>query len=135
MHNIFQQYGPCLLLLPAEKLAVITLDECLNSVLKIGNVGVQLTSLSRYDFLLHAPLLYFGPIPELIFIFADARNRLAFVRSLLNILSIFSEENFSLCYRRIGDVIEAEVAMIKLQKGKSGEFFNDQSINISIIII
>jgi hypothetical protein len=34
-------------LLPAEKLAVITLDECLNSILKVGNGGVQLTSLSR----------------------------------------------------------------------------------------
>jgi DNA-directed RNA polymerase len=35
-------YGPCMLLLPAEKLAVIALDEVLNSVLKSGNSGVQL---------------------------------------------------------------------------------------------
>lgn len=47
LFNYFQQYGPSLLLLPAEKLAVITLDECVNSILRVGNTGVQLTALSR----------------------------------------------------------------------------------------
>ena len=37
-------------------------------------------------------------------------NKTFFLMTLLN-----------LYFRRIGDVIEAEVAMIKLQKGKSGE--------------
>lgn len=41
------QYGPCMLLLPAEKLAVIALDEVLNSILKTGNNGVQLITLAQ----------------------------------------------------------------------------------------
>jgi DNA-directed RNA polymerase len=40
------QYGPCMLLLPAEKLAVIALDEVLNSILKTGNSGVHLTKIA-----------------------------------------------------------------------------------------
>lgn len=47
LSDYLQQYGPSLLLLPAEKLAVITLDECVNSILRVGNTGVQLTTLSR----------------------------------------------------------------------------------------
>lgn len=61
-------YGPPLLLLPPEKLAVITLEESLNTILKSGNSGVTLTYLAR----------------------------------------------------RIGDLVEAEVSIINLQKGKAG---------------
>jgi DNA-directed RNA polymerase len=57
-----------MLLLPAEKLAVIVLDEALNSILKTANSGVQLTHLAK----------------------------------------------------RIGELVEAEVSIIKLQKGKAG---------------
>ena len=61
-------YGPPLLLLPPEKLAVITLEESLNTILKSANSGVTLTYLAR----------------------------------------------------RIGDLVEAEVSIINLQKGKAG---------------
>ena len=61
-------YGPPLLLLPAEKLAVITLEEAVNCVLKSANSGVTLTYLAR----------------------------------------------------RIGDLVEAEVSIINLKKGKAG---------------
>ena len=37
-------------------------------------------------------------------------------------LTYFLMNLLHLYFRRIGDIIEAEVAMIKLQKGKSGEF-------------
>eukprot|EP00596_Hydrurales_sp_CCMP1899_P000357 CAMPEP_0119048724 /NCGR_PEP_ID=MMETSP1177-20130426/60699_1 /TAXON_ID=2985 /ORGANISM="Ochromonas sp, Strain CCMP1899" /LENGTH=975 /DNA_ID=CAMNT_0007025033 /DNA_START=116 /DNA_END=3043 /DNA_ORIENTATION=+ len=40
------QYGPCMLLLPAEKIAVIALDAVLNSILKTGNTGVHLTKIA-----------------------------------------------------------------------------------------
>ena len=39
-------YGPCLLLLPVEKLSIITLNTVLNSILKVGNRGVSVSSLS-----------------------------------------------------------------------------------------
>lgn len=61
-------YGPPLLLLPPEKLAVIALEESLNALLKSANSGVTLTNLAR----------------------------------------------------RIGDLVEAEVSIINLQKGKAG---------------
>ena len=38
-------YGPYLLALDVEKLAVITLNTAVNSILKYGNSGVQMTSL------------------------------------------------------------------------------------------
>lgn len=41
------KYGPCLLLLPPETLAVICLNECVNEVLKCGNNGAVMTSLAR----------------------------------------------------------------------------------------
>lgn len=41
-------YGPCFLLLPPDKLSIITLNACLNSVLKCGNAGVSVMQLARY---------------------------------------------------------------------------------------
>lgn len=41
-------YGPCLLLQPPDKLAVITLSAALNHVLKSGNSGENVTHLARY---------------------------------------------------------------------------------------
>eukprot|EP00605_Chrysophyceae_sp_TOSAG23-4_P002945 GSChrysophyteH1.ASY1.ANO1.3243.1 assembled CDS len=39
-------YGPCLLLLPVEKLTVLTLNSVLNAVLRSGNSGVHMTNLA-----------------------------------------------------------------------------------------
>jgi len=42
-----QQYGPVLLLLSTEKLAVITLNSTLNMILRTGNIGIQLVSVAK----------------------------------------------------------------------------------------
>ena len=42
-----QQYGPILLLLSTEKLAVIALNTTLNQILRTGNVGVPLVTVAR----------------------------------------------------------------------------------------
>jgi mannitol-specific phosphotransferase system IIBC component len=41
-HHFQQIYGPYLLLLPVEKLAVIVLDTTLNGILQIQNQGIPL---------------------------------------------------------------------------------------------
>jgi DNA-directed RNA polymerase len=40
-------YGPYLMLLPPEKIAVIGLNSTVNLILKSANQGVQVTTLSR----------------------------------------------------------------------------------------
>ena len=42
-----QHYGPCLLLLPPEKLSIITMNCTLNHVMKCGNSGINVSMLSR----------------------------------------------------------------------------------------
>jgi len=42
-----QIYGPLLLLLPVEKLVVLTINTTLNTILKTGNIGVNIGNLAR----------------------------------------------------------------------------------------
>ena len=42
-----QSYGPCLLMLPPEKLSIITLNCTLNYVMKCGNAGINVAILAR----------------------------------------------------------------------------------------
>jgi len=42
-----KQYGPCLLLLPPEKLSIIALNCTLNYIMKFGNVGISVAILAR----------------------------------------------------------------------------------------
>jgi len=42
-----RMYGPVMLLLPTEKLTVITLNTAVNSILRTGNIGISLAKIAR----------------------------------------------------------------------------------------